>query len=107
MNIILILGHSRCGGIRACLEQSEENYVGDFIGPWVKIASKAREKVLLEFSDSDKDTQSAHLEKEAIRLSLENLKTFPFVLEALENKTLTLAGAIFKLENAELEWISD
>ena len=41
-------------------------------------------------------------EQEAIRLSLDNLMTFPWIRERVERKMLTLHGWYFDLEAGEL-----
>ena len=39
---------------------------------------------------------------EAIKVSIKNLKTFPFVKEALDSKQLTIIGVYFDLEQGQL-----
>ncbi|KAJ3325197.1 hypothetical protein HDV06_004987 [Boothiomyces sp. JEL0866] len=41
---IVILGHSKCGGIDALMRDTARNY--EFLGPWVEIGQKAKEKTL-------------------------------------------------------------
>ncbi len=102
---IVILGHRQCGGIRALVEGVEDKE--SFIGPWVRIAKRAREKVLQENIHSDGETLCKLCEKEAIKVSLENLMTFPFVAEAVENRGLQLIGVYFDLENGSLSEYDD
>jgi len=102
---IVILGHRQCGGIRALMagDASEKT---TFIGNWVKIAIKARDKVLLDYPEmtfeKDEEILCRHCEKEAIVVSLENLQTFPFIQEAIREKRLDLHGVYFDLESGEL-----
>lgn len=97
---IVILGHSNCAGIKA-LVNSERFEKTDFIGKWMEIAREARERA------KTKETQEIYscCEKEAIKLSLRNLMTFPWINERVETGNLKLYGWYFVLANGSLEEI--
>ncbi|RWW39915.1 hypothetical protein BHE74_00054715 [Ensete ventricosum] len=72
----------------------------DFIEEWVKICLPAKEKVVAEHAALSFADQCTQCEKtvcmcaqEAVNVSLENLKTYPFVRDGLEKTTLKLIGA--------------
>lgn len=97
---VVIFGHGRCGGIQASLSgqfaQAQECN-GGFIHHWMEIIEPAREKVLAAAAISpDVDAQRA-LELAAIRVSIENLRTFPFVQEAEAAGRLTIHGTYFDI----------
>ena len=98
---IVILGHRQCGGIRALMagQQKKEN---SFIGSWMQILAVAREKVLKNFATKDFESQCRECELEGISTSIENLKTFPFVKEALANNSVSIFGIYFDLEHGTL-----
>lgn len=98
---IIVLGHRQCGGIRALMSESIGSTTS-FISQWVQIAISAKEKILKEKSAADFEEQCRHCEMESIAVSLENLKTFPFVQEALMAQKLELHGAYFDLESGEM-----
>jgi carbonic anhydrase len=100
---ILILGHTGCGGIQACLQKDKP--VGDFIAPWVSIAEPARYHINITLQNHSEAEKAAALEKEAICLSLENLMTFPFIKNKVNMKKLDLHGAVFNIKTAKLEWL--
>ena len=102
---ILVMGHSACGGVAACLAKGEDQPVGDFIGPWVDLMTPARDAVIAAHPDAPKDQLQTHLEKANVRQSLDNLLTFPFVKDAVDSGALTLLGAHFDIETAALEWV--
>ena len=102
---ILVLGHSSCGGIEASLEAADNRPVGQFIGPWVDMMSNIRDQVCKDHKGASRNELQMHLEKANVRQSLENLETFPFIREAAQAGTLTLLGAWFDIETAELEWV--
>jgi carbonic anhydrase len=99
---IIVLGHSQCGGIKALMSNTQGCSDGSFISRWMSIAAPAREKVLSELQGKDPALQHQALEEAAILLSMENLHSFPFIVERIEAKTLSLHGWYFDLANGEL-----
>ena len=96
---IIVLGHARCGGIRALLEGGEQ---GDFIGRWMEIAAVARERALTAAATASETVQ--HLcEHESIRITLDNIMTFPWVAERVHAGLLQLHGWHFDFERGELD----
>lgn len=101
---ILVLGHAQCGGIRALMAApSPQERKSDFIDAWVNIAAGARERVLEELPGNDFDTLARACELASIRVSLENLMTFPWIRERVERGELFLHGWYFDLESGELQ----
>ena len=98
---IIVLGHRQCGGIRALMQGVTDKADG-FIGRWMRIAEDARAKVLKEHPKADEETQWRLAEMEGIRVSLRNLKTFPFIKERVESGQLNLVGIYFDLEQGQL-----
>ena len=94
---LMVLGHAMCGGITALLDGLPYS-VGEFLEPWMHNAEEARERAL---ADSSADPQAA-CEREAIKLSLENLLTFPWIRDQVEAERLALHGAIFDIRSGEL-----
>ena len=60
-----------------------------FVGRWMDILRPGFEAIVGHHSDED---MQRALEKQAVLVSLENLMTFPFVKEAVENNQLSLHG---------------
>ena len=119
---IVILGHARCGGIHAFLKSlSGHKIQRDFIGDWVSLAMDgcvhyAFEQVTGSDNDLgetvrevDLDTLSEHqhlVERAAIRGSLDNLLTYPWIKQRVDQGELNLHGWWFDLENGDL-WATD
>ncbi len=107
---IVVLGHGQCGGVSAALNQSfagTEPGKGGFISHWVDILDEARERVV-DTHGGVIDDEIVHLmEEEAVRVSLANLRTFPFVAEAEAAGTLTLTGAWFAIKTGELKLLDN
>lgn len=102
---IVVMGHSRCGGIRALVTGPGGSH-GDFIESWMGIAKSARARVCdAPDAPDDFDAKCAACERETIRVSLENLRGFPWITERVTAGTLTLAGLHFDVESGALTQI--
>lgn len=99
---IIILGHALCGGITALMQGGLAEEKSEFIGPWMRIASRARTDVKTRLSHQPFDAQVRACEKAAILTSLENLTTFPWIEERVSAGTLHLHGWYFDLVNGAL-----
>src|SRR5262245_18464365 len=74
---IVILGHARCGGIRAFADDTAPLSPGDFIGRWMNLVAPAAAR--LGPRAGDLEGYVRRLELAAIENSLSNLMTFPCV----------------------------
>ena len=99
---IVVLGHGRCGGIRAVLQPAAEPLSpGDFIGKWMKRLQPAAAAIVDRDGLTDAERQTA-LERASIRHSLANLRTFPCVSILEDRGRLSLHGAWFDIADGEL-----
>jgi carbonic anhydrase len=101
---IVVLGHGACGGVAAALSGADLGAPGEsFIDTWVAILGEARERVIASGCD---DCQHA-LELESVRVSLRNLRTFPWVREREEQGLLKLHGAYFAIADGILHLLDE
>ena len=98
---IVVLGHAKCGGIRAFIDDSAPLSPGDFIGKWMSMFIKPGEKVEQRERETMQDF-TTRIEKAAVFRSLENLMTFPFVKKLVERSELHLHGAYFGVAEGSL-----
>lgn len=101
---IVVLGHGRCGGIKAALDPNAEPLSpGDFIGQWMGLLKPAAQQIQDSRLMTSGERQFA-LERISIRNSIENLRTFPCV-KILEDKgRMAIHGAWFDISSGEL-WL--
>lgn len=100
---IIVLGHAQCGGIRALMNQTPGTDLNEgFVPSWMRVASNARNRVLSRMHGEPAEKQQRACEQEAILVSLDNLLTFPWILERVAQRKLTLHGWYFDLEQGEL-----
>lgn len=107
---LVVLGHAQCGGIHAALTgkfAGAEHGAGGFINHWMEMIAPARdEAIAVAAAHPDIDAQQV-LELSAIRLSLDNLRSFPFVAERLAAGTLRLIGAYFGIADGMLRILDE
>ncbi|MEP0391456.1 MAG: carbonic anhydrase [Erythrobacter sp.] len=101
---VLVLGHGKCGGCHAALTQSlnkADPGEGAFVANWVDLLSEAREPVARKYGTTGRKAELA-MEFAAIRASLKNLRTFPWVAEKEASGLLKLRGAHFSIAEGML-----
>ncbi len=94
---IIVMGHARCGGVHALMNTP---HTGDFVGAWMHIADKAR--AVAQAAKLPAPAAQVLCEHETVKVSLENLMTFPWVKDAVHAGKLKLHGWYFDLGTATL-----
>lgn len=100
---IVVLGHARCGGIQAMVEGAPLE-AREFVAPWMEIARPVLDTVPPGLAPAEKLT---HCEAGAVRLSLANLTTFPWIAEAVAAGRLSLHGLRFDVNTGVLSRLED
>jgi carbonic anhydrase len=98
---IVVLGHARCGGVRAFAEGAEPLSPGDFIGKWMELMAPALAKVGPR-GDAAPDDWLRRLEFASVENSLANLMTFPRLAKLVERGDISLHGAFFGVATGKL-----
>ncbi|MES2049607.1 MAG: carbonic anhydrase [Pseudomonadota bacterium] len=99
---VIIMGHEKCGGIRALMQGYTPSPQLDFIGRWMKIVEPVKQQVLHQLVSCTADEQNRACELGAIILSLNNLRSFPWVAEREARGELALHGWYFDMGNGAL-----
>ncbi|HEX6661125.1 MAG TPA: carbonic anhydrase [Sphingomicrobium sp.] len=101
---ILVMGHGLCGGCAAALTgqfDDTEPGEGHFIADWVRMLSGARDRVRSQHAKIDR-LAFEDMEREAVKVSLLNLRTFPWIREREQAGDLMLHGAHFAIAEGRL-----
>ena len=101
---ILVMGHGLCGGCAAALTgqfDDTEPGEGHFIADWVRMLERARDDVRAHHDELDREAFT-EMEWEAVKVSLANLRTFPWIAEREKDGRLTLHGAHFSIAEGRL-----
>lgn len=91
---IIVLGHSHCGGVNGCYKMCsgaapELEQDSSFVGRWMDILRPGYDRIK---DIKGEEEQLRALERQGVLVSMENLMTFPFVRNAVENETLSIHG---------------
>ncbi len=100
---IVVLGHAQCGGVNALLEGAPKQ-AQDFIDPWMSIAEPALWPIPSQFGE---EGLHAHFERAVVKLSLDNLMSFPWIAERVRSATLELHGCRFDIASGQLTVMAD
>lgn len=99
---IVVLGHARCGGIRAFAEHGAPLSPGDFIGKWMELIAPAAAAIGPQHRHANLADYLGHLEQESTIRTLDNLMTFPCVKILVERGKLKLHAAYFGVASGDL-----
>jgi carbonic anhydrase len=99
---VIVLGHAKCGGIRALLAQQRPARETDFVARWMRIAAPVRERVLRELAHKSSEERHTACEKASILQSLDNLLTYPWLKRRVEEGKLVLHGWYFDIDSGSL-----
>ena len=102
---LIVLGHSNCGGVKGCIDMCkghapELEAKDSFVGRWMDILRPSFDMVA---GLTDLDEQTRALEKQSVIVSLQNLMTFPFIQEPVDEGELTLHGLWTDIGEGSLE----
>tara|TARA_B100000073_G_scaffold225399_1_gene187862 strand:- start:242 stop:871 length:630 start_codon:yes stop_codon:yes gene_type:complete len=99
---IVVLGHQNCGGINYGYHlhssKAKKNKM-EFIDKWLYNLKIPLKKIPNNISIND---QIKMLEKESIKTSLENLLTYPFLKESIENHRLKIHGLWYEISTGKI-----
>jgi carbonic anhydrase len=101
---ILVMGHGMCGGCAAALTGQFDDMPhgeGHFIADWVGMLKPVSEQVRSRHQELDRSA-FLEMEREAVKLSLANLRTFPWIAEREQAGELKLHGAHFSIAEGRL-----
>lgn len=107
---IVVMGHGMCGGCHAALHRSmagAEPGRGGFIADWIAMLDDASAQVRSDHIDIDDREAGRAMELAAVRVSLDNLMTFPCIQEKVRRGTLTLRGAFFAISDGVLHLMDE
>lgn len=94
---IAVMGHTDCGGIRAALDGMHNHpAIRQYLAPL-----RMLKKEVLD-SSTDTEEKAAILEQEAVKLSVRNLRTYPYIAAAEQDGRLTLHGWVLDTATSQL-----
>jgi carbonic anhydrase len=106
---IVVVGHGLCGGCKAALTQEMKGMVpgeGGFVADWISLLDEAQAEVQAIHGKSSPEAERA-MEMAAVKVSLQNLRSFPCVREKEASGELALHGAVFSIADGALHVLDE
>lgn len=106
---IVVMGHGMCGGCRAALTRELHGTVpgqGGFIAEWIAMLDDLRDPIANELGTTGRVAERA-MEQAAVKVSLDNLRTFPCVKEKEARGSLRLRGTFFAISDGLLHLLDE
>lgn len=100
---IVVMGHAHCGGVNAMINGAP-NIVADFVAPWISQGIPIVQHVAETVPSEDLECAA---EEAIVRLSLRNLRTFPWIADKEATGELQLTGLHFGISDGVLSALTD
>ncbi|SCW46096.1 carbonic anhydrase [Sphingobium faniae] len=110
VNEIVVMGHGKCGGCKAALSQELKDAPpgeGGFIANWIDMLDEARANVVARFGDGSSHEAHRAMEREGVKVSLANLRTFPCIRSKERSGELKLIGSLFAIADGQLHLLDE
>ncbi|MCW2394504.1 MULTISPECIES: carbonic anhydrase [unclassified Sphingobium] len=107
---ILVMGHGMCGGCNAALTRAMHDAApgeGGFIANWISLLDDARAEVVATHGSDHGGAAGRAMELAAVKVSLANLRTFPWIAEKEASGALALRGAFFAISDGVLHVLDE
>ena len=101
--LVVVMGHSSCGAIKAACD----HYKGGNIGEIIELIDPAvlLEKTILDHRDSSNDAFVERVCFHNVEVQMERiLKRSPLLTDMIEKKEIGLVGAVYNLASGEVEF---
>jgi carbonic anhydrase len=101
--LVIVMGHSNCGAIKAACD----HYKGGNIGEIIELIDPAvtLEKTITDKRDSSNDTFVERVCFHNVEVQMERiLKRSPLLTDMIEKKEIGLIGAVYNLASGEVEF---
>lgn len=98
---IVVMGHTHCGGIEACVHGADLPEVQRYLAP----LEPARDRV--RANGGNLDEQARSMEEEAVRQSVKNLMSFPCVEKAVAEGRIKVHGWVIDIVTSRLKIMSE
>jgi len=99
---IIILGHAQCGGIKALINEPLISQNRSFISTWMTQLEPVRQTIMNDQTLITPQQRYHACEQQGVIHSLQNLKTFPWITERVQQGQLMLHAWYYDLNTAGL-----
>jgi len=99
---LVILGHTQCSAVNTMLEGIDDPDIASFLAVAKAGLEKAKERTENEHLDQNRNNLLREAEKQIVLQSVQNIKTYPSVQKALEEKRLNIKPWIFEMTGGDI-----
>lgn len=100
---VIVFGHSQCGGITALVKKMNANRPSStFIDTWMKIGKNAYENTFKKYNNCCEASFVEECSRNSLIQSINNLKTFPWIVQRLEEGALCLHAWYFDIKTGTI-----
>ena len=104
---LIILGHSKCGGIeysyKTLKNKQNVNYF-EFIDKWISCLHNSYKNIPKDLSEKEKIT---FFEQENIRQSIRNLKEYDFINNLINENKLSVIGLWYQINSGLIKFLNN
>lgn len=100
---IVVMGHAYCGGVNAMLNGAPAD-CQDFIAPWVAQGAPVVNRMVRSLPEPERQRAA---EEAVVKLSIHNLRTFPWIAEREAAGKLSLTGLHFGIAEGRLSLLGE
>lgn len=107
---IVVMGHGKCGGCKAALSHDLKDAQpgeGGFVHNWIELLDPARDIVIAKYGDDRSRDAERAMEQEGVKVSLANLRSFPWVKDKEDRGQLRLIGSFFAISDGQLHVLDE
>jgi len=104
---IVVLGHAKCGGIKALMENDASTDSDSFVDSWMQIATPVKEEILARNDLATPELQIDACGRAAVSHSLRNLMSYPWIRSRVETNALVLLGWHYDLDSCEVMQVDE
>ncbi len=97
---IIVCGHSHCGACESLHKPPKKNLL--HVNKWLELGLKAKKFAILSNPKTTEDLYRL-TERISIVFQLENLLTYPYIKNKVDNEKLFIHGWYYKIETGEIE----
>lgn len=99
---IIVCGHSNCGAMEALYKDERELTNMPHLRDWLRLAMPVKEMIEKYYPDAYGESRQRIAEEENILAQLQNIQTYPFVVEALKKGEIHLHGWYYNIETGKI-----
>jgi carbonic anhydrase len=98
---VIVCGHTHCGAIQALLDPPSMDRI-PLVKRWLAQNERVRDIVRERYGHLEGPARTTAAVEENVLVSLENLRTFPFIADRLASGALRMSGWVFKIETGQV-----